>query len=140
MKHAALTAAVLTIFQDEPVDTAMFYDGRLGPSKYGGLFDPLNWGPLKSYYPFKAFGELYKLGTSVKVDVEDGCGIYCSAATDGKTSKLMVVNPTDNAVSLELDLNSNIIDCRVLDVTCNLENSEFDGVIGADTVLLITVE
>ena len=72
--------------------------------------------------------------------MEAGCGLYCSAATDGKSSKIMVVNTLENAMPLNLDISGNITDCRVLDATCNLEKCEFNGEIGAETVLLITVE
>ena len=48
--------------QNAPVDMLAYYDGQL-TSSYGGLFDPVSRQPFKAYHVFRAFHELYRLGT-----------------------------------------------------------------------------
>lgn len=92
---------VLTALQKGPVDIANYYDAQL---KFAGsLVRPVCHGagaahaglqpvlPLKPYYAFKAFGELYRLGTEVFSSIE-GEGLYALAASDGKTGKVLLVN------------------------------------------------
>ena len=88
--HAALCAANLCVLQKEKVDAAMFYDARFGVSVYGALYHPLTRKPFPAYYPFLAFGELYRRGTAVRVQTE-GEGVFAVAAEgEGKTEVLAV--------------------------------------------------
>ena len=60
--HAAANAcAFLLAMQKQSVAEMNFYDERLGPSQYGGLFDPSVWEPYPAYYAFAAFGHAYRL-------------------------------------------------------------------------------
>ena len=78
----------------------MYYDAR--PSPFNGIFDYYTYKPLKGYYTFKMFNELYKLGTSyeVKVDCED---VYCVAAKNGNDEAVMIsfYNDNDNDTSVK---------------------------------------
>ena len=69
LRAASESAAMMCVMQKKPVDMLMFYDAQI--TSAGGLIDPLSYRPLKEYYTFKAFNELYKLGTEVK-SVTDG--------------------------------------------------------------------
>ena len=68
-----------------------YYDARIGTSIYGGLFNPLTYGPFCTYYGFKAFGKLYALGTQVACST-DNPAVYATAATDGKTNGVLIAN------------------------------------------------
>jgi hypothetical protein len=80
------------------VDLATIYDARCSSGMYSPLFDPAKWAPRKAYYAFRAFGELYALGTEVPVACS-GKDVVAIAAVNGKDdAAMMVVNPTDRAV------------------------------------------
>ena len=60
-KQAANVAAMMLMFQDSPLDSAMFYDAGYGTNDYKSLFDPMTAKPFPAYYAFTAFNRLYKL-------------------------------------------------------------------------------
>lgn len=101
-RNCAAAAAMMLIMQDERMDVMCFYDARIGQSCYGGLFNPMTWQPLCTYYAFRAFGALYALGTQAEVTVS-GDGLYAVAATDGRTNGVMIAN-TGAARVLSTDL------------------------------------
>lgn len=102
LRAASESAAMMCVMQKKPVDMLMFYDAQI-TSGYGGLIDPLSYRPLKNYYTFKAFNELYKLGTEVE-SVTDGKGLYACAATNGQDCALMSVNNTDTDLPVLFEL------------------------------------
>lgn len=87
MRGAAMTASVMCVGQASPVDMLMYYDAR--PSGFNGLFDMYTYRPLKGYYPFRMFSELYRLGGSV-LNVSDDENVYSAAATDGTHHAVMI--------------------------------------------------
>ena len=92
-KGAAFTAAVMTEAQHSGIDMCMYYDAR--PCGFNGLFDTDTLRPLKAYYAFKAFNELYKLGDEVKTEAA-GDGVYALAARKGCHGALLAVNYADD--------------------------------------------
>ena len=81
----------------------MYYDAR--PCGMNGMFDTDYFTPLKGYYPFVMFNNLYKLGTAVEADGDcdnvyavaakgdDGMGImlsYFSEADDDTDGKILL--------------------------------------------------
>lgn len=70
----------MTEAQHSGIDMCMYYDAR--PCGFNGLFDTDTLRPLKAYYAFKAFNELYKLGDEVKTEAA-GDGVYALAARKG---------------------------------------------------------
>lgn len=141
-RHAALCAALLLICQEEPIDTAMFYDARMGVSIYGGMFNPMTQLPLPTYYSFMAFGELYRLKNQCRADYNADDGLYAAAATDGKYGAIMIVNPTEEDIPLELELKTGVLDVKIIDEGRNLSpiGKRVPDVIGKNTVLLINTE
>ncbi len=91
MKGAAFTAAVMCEGQKAPLDMLMYYDAR--PCAMNGLFNTdIISEPLKGYYPFKAFGELYRLGTEI---YSEGKGdMRICAAENGDSAAVMVTRFT----------------------------------------------
>ena len=140
--HAAVTAAVLSVAQEEPIDNAMFYDARMGVSMYGGMFNPLTQLPFPTYYAFMAFDELYRLGTEVKYEMNDSDGIYALAASNGKRGAILISNPTQDDVPLELNFEGEIYECKIISETRNLSamGHVMPRIISGGTTLLITVD
>lgn len=80
MKGAAFTASVMTKSQNAPVDMLMYYDAR--PCIFNGLFDVYTLLPLKGYYPFYMWNELYRLGRQTEASSDDpDVDVVC--ASDG---------------------------------------------------------
>ena len=102
-RHAAVTAAMMLSFQHLPVDSAMFYDARLGPSVYGSLFNPMTREPLPSYEAFLAFNELYKRGAETGLTFEGAAaGIYGAASfEEGKGGAIVIANVSPSEIALE---------------------------------------
>ena len=67
----------------------MYYDAR--PSAYNGLFDFYTTEPLKGYYPFKMFNELYRKKNACKCTFDEGNGLYAAAAT-GESGKAVMIS------------------------------------------------
>jgi hypothetical protein len=102
-RQAALVADTIVRLQNSPVDLAAIYDARCGPGMYSPLFDPAAWAPRKAYYAFRAFGELYALGTEVPVSCSNkAIAALAAIGSDGDVA-LMVVNPTDKALPFIAD-------------------------------------
>ena len=77
--------------QDTKMAMMCYYDARLGPSVYGGLFNPLNHQPLCAYYGFQAFGKLYALGTQIACSCDNN-DMYATAATNGEETSVLLTN------------------------------------------------
>ncbi len=138
-RHAALATAMVLSFQNSPLDSAMFYDARLGVGVYGGMFDPLKRTPFPAYYGFKAFGELYRLGTQVKVTIHNK-DVYAVAATNNNEGRILIVN-TGESIPLQLDIREQkIVKCRCIDEAHNYEECELPDILSSDTVLYIETQ
>lgn len=138
--HAANTAAVLTVLQKSKVDKAMFYDARCGVSIFGSLFNPMTREPLKGYWSFIAFNELFRRGTQIfgEADTEK---FYVLAAKNEDDCAIMISNKTGEKQNLDLDLNGlKITSCRILDNTHDLTPVCMPESIPTDTVLLLTAK
>lgn len=136
--HAALTCGMMLAFQNTPLDNAMFYDARFGTSVYGSMFNPLTAEPFPTYYAFKAFNELYKLGEQValKCDTEQ---IYAVAAKKGKNACIVIANPYLDEMPMELDFDGEITKCVI---TCDGKTEEetaFPTVLPKDSFLTVYV-
>jgi len=94
MAGATFVAATFALLQKASVDKAMYYDA-LPTRKYCGLYCYPENRVSRTYYVFRAFNELYRLGTAVECSSgEQEDGIYCIAAKDddGKRAALLVAN------------------------------------------------
>lgn len=98
---AAQAAAMMLTMQNTNTDMLCYYDARIGESCFGGMFNPLNYTPLPLYYAFKAFGELYALGTQIDCACNNPAVYALAAAGDGGESALMLANTgADTVLSL----------------------------------------
>jgi len=126
LKGAAFTAARMLAAQQSSMDMLMYYDAR--PCVFNGLFDFYTLKPLKGYYSFKMFNELYKLGKSydVKIEAED---VYCVVAKNGEDEAIMLCfyndNDEDNSekiIDLEINDGKEQYEIYLLDEEHNCEN------------------
>ena len=145
MKHAAYVAGMLLMFQNNPVDTACFYDARVGISEYGSLFSPETRLPYADYDAFVMFGRLLKLGKQVKMD-NDLPGVYAIAATDGTKGAIMVVNTNENGVETDLEIEGICTDNMTSEITDKQNRlTKKTGVrpgrlyVGPETMLYLTI-
>ncbi len=79
IRGAAFTTACICEGQNGCIDMLMYYDAR--PCAFNGLFDFYTFRPLKGYYPFVMFNELYNMGTQIKTSSDDR-EIHVTAAKD----------------------------------------------------------
>ena len=101
---AAFDAAVLIGMEDAPVDIATFYTGT---TAMWGLFTSAGV-PQKPYYAFLAFTELLKGPKRLAVDTAADSPIRTLAgiSADGRTIRILLSNPSDQAHVLRLTLAS----------------------------------
>ncbi len=122
LKGASFTVAAMMLAQDSPIDHFMYYDAR--PCVMNGLFDTDTLEPLKGYYVFPMFNELYKIGTEAQSAPDDD--LYAlSAIGENEAAALVTYFADDDRLpdeQLKLSLN-NLSDgtwkaaCYLLDET-----------------------
>ncbi|MBQ7165187.1 MAG: hypothetical protein IJR61_07640 [Clostridia bacterium] len=88
LKDAAFVASNMLMWQNAPIDMAMYYNARIS-SDYAGWFDPLTCKPTKNFYVFKAFNGLYALKKQAFAATDEK-EVFAVAATDGKEVALMI--------------------------------------------------
>lgn len=137
-KHAAMVTAGMLAFQNTPLDSAMFYDARMGISIYGSLFDPIKKVPYPAYYGFVAYNELYCRGAQVSAEIK-GEGIY-AVATRGDTGCLVAANISEHDQKLCIISDRKIKSCKLIDEKHMLENTEVYDEIPAGSVMLFEFE
>jgi len=103
LKTASQTFAVLLGMQKKSPSVLCYYDARIGPSLYGGMFNPDTHYPYPTYYGFKAFNTAYKLGNEVENDCDTN-GIYLCAARNDTKGVLLIANTNPQPVELEFDV------------------------------------
>lgn len=144
MRGAAYCAGLMCALQKSRVDMLMYYDAR--PGSFQGIFHPKNHSPLKSYFVFSSFSELYKLKNEVLSSSDDDT-IQVAAATDGEKKATMIVHYTHDKNELSKDVEIDISNpdetlyCYRLDNNYTMFRTEFKPgkvKIMPDTMLLIT--
>ena len=136
-KHAALTAAQMLMFQDEPLDSAAFYDARVGRSVYGGMYNPLTKEPLLAYFAFTAFNRLYELENETVLSKDDDRIYAVSAAKDGR-GVLVVSNPTDDDIPLVIDApGAKAVECYFTNENGGDIKGDIPTAVKKDTVLTL---
>lgn len=136
-KHAALTCGMMLALQHTTLDSAMFYDAKLGMGRYASLFDCMTYLPLPAYYAFVAFGELYCRETEVPVS-ELPAGVYGLAAK-AEDGCLVFANTTAAPVDITLTLSGakNITACKVIRDGAIWEDFTFADQLPAESVVCL---
>jgi hypothetical protein len=84
------------------VDIGCYYDARISSSEYCGLFNPYDLTPFKTYYAFKNFNSLYKLGYEVEA-VSDDEDVFVLGARNEDKGVIVISNYSDIPKKLKLD-------------------------------------
>lgn len=87
LKGASFIAGTMCTGQKSKLDHMMYYDAR--PSEWNGMFDIFFRKPLKGYYPFAMYRDLYKMGQQAASEADEVC-LYNLAAVDENTCGLML--------------------------------------------------
>ena len=94
LKGASFSCAVMCEMQTKSdAASLMYYDARVEKT-WNGLFDSDTLLPIKGYYAFKAFSELYQTGQSVRMEYND-TQIYASAARSTNRVAVLLTNYAD---------------------------------------------
>ena len=94
MKGAAFVAACMCAAQaNEKIDMLMYYDAR--PCAMNGMWDFYTFRPLKGYYPFYIYANLYELKNSVWYETGDP-ELYVSAASNGEKCAAMITHYSED--------------------------------------------
>ena len=103
LKGSSFIAGAMAVGQKSKIDMLMYYDARL--CSWNGMFDIILLTPKKGYYPFKMYGEMYRLGTEIET-ISDDEHVYAVGATDGKTSAVMLTyfDDDDNAAEKDIEI------------------------------------
>lgn len=134
--HAAQNTAMLVMFQHAPLDSAMFYDARLGLGPYGGMFDPVKRVPTPLYYGFKAFGELYRMGSEAFSQSDDGNVYLLAAERDGAGGILIVNVGEETELNLRL-AGQSVKTCRVVGEENPYEEIALPKTIGENEIIFL---
>lgn len=110
MRDAINVMSNMLMWQNAPIDMAVYYNARM-TSSYGGMFNPLTWGKTKTFYSFKAFNALYKLGNQTIAESDDE-KVLALSATNGDEVALVISNYSTEDKTLE------IIGLENVDRTC----------------------
>lgn len=109
---SAGAAAMMCAMQNMKMSVMCYYDARIDPGVFSGLFNPLTLGKFCTYYSFKAFGNLYVLGNQTLCE-SDNPDVYAISATDGKKKAILISNIGENTeivTNLSEDMKVYIID------------------------------
>ena len=106
MKGAAFNMACMSAAQKCPdVDMLMYYDAR--PSEWNGLFDFYTLEPIKGYYAFYTFANLYEMGTEVLSSSDDENVYVVGAKGHGRQGAAITYyteNDNEGTKTVELEI------------------------------------
>jgi len=104
---ATFVAAAFCLMQDSPIDKAMYYDAD--PShRHGGLFYFPSERVTPTYYAFKAFNELYKLGNRIECRGIRSKNVFTLGAADEHSTAVLLVNRGNRCQCIELETAANL--------------------------------
>ena len=129
-------AAMMCCMHKTNAHMLCYYDAQIGCSRYGGLFDPMTYRPVSTYYSFKAFGELYALGNEIAC----ACGdlpALAAVSEDGERCAVMIANTGEDVTvqGIPADMRAYIVDETHFLTETNVTNGAID--LPRDTVALL---
>ncbi len=132
MPGASFVAGAFCRMQNSVVDKAMYYDAM--PSRaYCGLYYFPSQRVTKTYYAFKAFNELYKLGKQVHCAGADNT-LPVIAAGNAKEGAIMLVNRGARKQEVALRLSGGLTVSRTLLLDRKHDLEAVEGYFSQDTV------
>lgn len=89
------TSCICEAQKSDCIDILMYYDARI-EKVWNGMFDSDTLLPLKGYYPFRMFNELYKLGISCKCETDSDRLFAVSAKSESGDEAILFCRYNDN--------------------------------------------
>lgn len=102
---SASAAAMMCMMQDKKTTVLCYYDAKIGIGNYAGFFDAYTYEPVCTYYVFKAFGELYALGSQVECKIEAD-GLYAVSAKNEEKKAVLLSNVSGESQDIKINLDS----------------------------------
>lgn len=129
MKGAAFFAACMLECQNNPsIDMLMYYDAR--PGTFNGLFDFYTYRPLKGYYSFYQFANLYELEDQYEA-ISDDDNVYAVCAKKGDRVAVMLTyyseNDNDGAKYVTINADSSLDGAKILITDKDRTMSEYSA-------------
>ena len=126
LKGASYISAVFCTSQASPIDMLMYYDAR--PCGFCGLFTPYTYEPLKPYYTFYMFNQLYKQKNSVKCEFEHDNVYTCASKDESSCSIFMTYfDDTEKEASKNVSLELDGLDTGDFKVSCTALDNKNDA-------------
>ena len=131
LKGGAFTMSCMLASQNSSIDLLMYYDARPTPG-FCGLFNIYDFSPMKPYYAFPMFADLYDLKNQVSCETDDP-DVYAIAAKgeDGTLKTVVCYYQEDDEVKdaktvILTDVAGDLtgMTCKIVDETRNLEDYE----------------
>ena len=101
LKASSFIAGAMAVGQTSRADHMMYYDAM--PSAWNSMFDSLFLTPMKGYYPFKMYGQLYRMGDNISALTDDE-KVYAVAAKGNAECGVMVTYFDDDDSSPAKDV------------------------------------
>ncbi len=100
-KASSFIAATMAVGQSSRVDHMMYYDAM--PGTWNSMFDTYFLTPMKGYYPFKMFGQMYRMGEQISAASDDNDVYAVAARGDGMMGVMATYfDNDDNAPEKEM--------------------------------------
>ncbi len=94
-RYGANQTSMLIMFQNEGLDMAHYYDGDDDGLMWAGLFVNGRQ-PSSAYYGFRAFGQMYELGSQAQIkNLRLYTDLYAAAATGENGQALLIANVSE---------------------------------------------
>jgi hypothetical protein len=112
----------------------MYYDAR--PTAFNGLFSMYTYRPLKGYYAFYHFADLYELKNQYKSETDDD-DVYAVCAKDGDKEAIMLTyySENDNKGAKFIDIEADGFDFANAKILVTDENSTMSPLVRATASL-----
>ena len=121
LEAGVYSAALLTAWQDTPLDMSCFYTTTTNFANYYGIFDKYGI-PTKCYYGLKAFGEIVRYGDRVKAE-SDSPNVYVLAGKNESGVAVLISSFRNGGgkITVELDFEPGGCELLALDEQHDLE-------------------
>ena len=140
-RYGANQTSMLLMFQNKGVDLAHYYCAISAPySVHAGMFVK-DGVPSSAYYGFRAFGQLYRLGSQAEIsNLRLPEGLYAVAATGEDGQALLIANVSEKKDRpLKIDAGDYVPDkCMTVNENCEWVEIPLPEKIESGSILYIT--
>ena len=87
LKSSSFIAGTMAAGQASRLNHMMYYDTQ--PTVWNGVFDSFFFTPLKGYYPFVMYGQMYRMGQQIRSNTDDEHLFAVAAQGEGEAGIMM---------------------------------------------------